>query len=445
MKRFSLTFGLLVFLASFIAPCLAAPTPAETTPITYSLNDCLKLAIDNNPEMRAASSVFLAAKGQVIQLHAILYPTVGAFAQTTPLIFYVQINQVIYSHATFPQLRAARLTTDQAYINYRQTLDSVVFQVRQAFTNVVAAQERVELFQKFTDEKTEAVKVAQQLFDAGKIQKSVVKNIEVQANISQQRQINFELNITQAKLFLENLVGQKFPTSARFKGDLSINLPAELNSGALVGEALRDREDLKLLESQQLTAEQKVQIDMKRAYPIIGFSSNSTIQPPALAFASDFNPTANYNEPSTVVAAGQTQLPLSLYANWVFFDGGLTRGKKMSNEANIATRDVAIEQLKEAIANEVTSAVSRINTQRSSLKAMGEEPKTDEIRRLAQSGYEAGELRQLDKVNLENDLLAEQLLRLSSEYELCIAAAALDHALGHSLKIARSAPPQPHP
>jgi len=445
MKRFPLTFGLLVFFAGFFGPCVAAPTPAETTPTTYTLSDCLKLAIDQNPEMREASSVFLAAKGEVIRLHAILYPTVGAFGQTTPLIFYIQINQVIYNHATFPQLRIARLTTDQAYINYRQTLDSVVFQIRQAFANVVAAQERVELFRKFADEKTEAIKSAQLLFDAGKIQKSVVKNIEVQASISQQRLINFELGTTQAKLLLENLVGQKFPSSARFKGDLSINLPAELNSGALIGEALRDREDLKLLESQQLTAEQKIQIDMKRAYPIIGFSSNSTIQPPALAFASDFNPTANYNEPSTVVAAGQTQLPLSLYATWVFFDGGRTRGLKMSDQANITSRDVAIEQLKQSITSEVSSAVSRINTQRSSLKAMDDQPPPEDLRRLAQSGYEAGDLRQLDKVNLENDLLAEQLLRLSSQYELCIAAAALDHALGHSLKIARSAPPQSHP
>jgi len=445
MNRTSLRCLLVLLVTGWTSLGHAAPAPAASTPVTYTLNDCLKIAVEHNPGMRLASNQFIAAKGQVIQLHAILYPTLAAAVQTTPLIFYVQFNQVLYTEATFPQLRLGRLTTEQAYINYRQTLDDMVFQVRQSFTNVLAARDRVEIIRKFAEEKAHAVKAAEQLFEAGKIQKSVVKNIEVQANISQQNLTNVELMYTQSKLLLENVLGQSLPKSARFTGDYAVNLPDDLNTGKLIDEALRDREDLKLLQSQKLSAEQQVRIDMKSAYPIVGASSNSTIQPPALAFAQDFNPQANYNEPSTVAAAGETQVPLSLYATWVIFDGGLTRGKKMSDEAVVATQDVALVQLKQSITGEVGGAVSRIVTQRKNLKEMDAEPKPDELRRLSEAAYQAGDLRQLDKVNLENDILNQELLYLTSQYQLSLAAAALDHALGHGLKIIRSNPPTPHP
>jgi len=424
---------------------LAATPPPPPTPTTYSLNDCLKIAVDHNPDLRVASTQFLKAKGQVIQLHAILYPTLQAQGLTTPLEFFVQFNQVLYNHATFPQLRLSRLTTEQAVINYRQVLDDIVFQVRQAFTNVLAARDQAEIYRKFSEEKFKAVTSAHLLYDAGQIQKSVVTNIQVQADVSKVTLANDELSYTQAKLVLENLLGQSLPDSAHFTGDYSTNVPADLDTGALIGVALRDREDLKLLQSQRLSSDQQIQIDMQNAYPIVGISSNSTIQPPALAFASAFNAEANYNEPSTVVAAGQTQLPLSFYATWIFFDGGLLRGKKMSDKAVIASQDVALTQLKQSITGEVSGAVSRILTQRKSLKAMDDQPNPDELRRLAEASYQAGELRQLDKVNLENDILNQELLHLTSQYQLSLAAAALDHALGHGLKIIQSDPPSPHP
>ena len=422
----------------------AATAPTVSSPSTYTLNQCLQIAIEHNPSLRVASNQFLQAKGTVIQLHAILYPTLSLQAYTTPQEIFVQFQQVLYSHATFPQLRLSRLTEDQAYINYRQVLDDVVFQVRQRFTDALAARDRVDLIRQFTDEKIQAIKASQQLFEGGQIQKSVVTNVQVQANLNSQTLVNDELAYTQAKLELDNLLGQPLPDSARFIGDYHTQLAENLDTGELINEALRDREDLKLLESNVISENLQIQIDMKNAYPIIGFSSNSTIQPPALGFASSFNAEANYDEPSTVVAAGQTQLPLSLYATWIIFDGGNLRGVKMSDKAILASREVAVAQLKQSITGEVGGAVSRIITQQKRLKLLDGEPTPDELRRLSQEAFEAGQLRQLDKVNLENDILTQQLFHLDSEYQLCLAAAALDHALGHGLKIIRSEPPQSH-
>jgi outer membrane protein TolC len=50
--------------------------PARAADLT--LDDCLRTALDHNPELRAASEQFLAAQGQALKLHAILYPSVTA-------------------------------------------------------------------------------------------------------------------------------------------------------------------------------------------------------------------------------------------------------------------------------------------------------------------------------------------------------------------------------
>jgi outer membrane protein TolC len=436
-----------IFLASlFLAGgAISIGADPSSTPPSYTLNDCLKIAIDHNQDMRTASEQFIAAKGTVMQLRSILYPTLDAQAYTTPFTFYVQFQQLIYTHATFPSIRLGRLTTDQAFINYRQTLVDTVFRVRQDFTNLLAARMQVDIVQKFADEKLNAVKVTQQLFDAGQVQKSVVANVQVQANLAQQAVANDKLAYTQAKLLLETDLGQKLPESAQFVGDFSVKLPENLDTGALINQALNDREDLKLLESQKLSEQQQILIDTENAYPFVGFSSNSTINPPELAFAKDFNAEANYNQPSTIAAAGQTQLPLSLYATWTIYDGGLARGIKKTDQAVVATTEVAISQMKASIPGEVGGAVSRIETQRKSLQAMDAQPKPEELRKLSEAAFQAGELRQLDKVNLENDILSQEVLHLTAQYQLCLAAAALDHALGHGLKIVQSSPSQSHP
>jgi len=444
MKRaFLIPLLLLWVTGRSVAANTSSSAPATATPPSYSLAQCIQIALDHNPELQLASTQFLQAKGQVIQLHAILFPTLNAQGLSTPLVFYVQFQQLFYTHATFPQLRLSRLTEDQAFINYRQHLNDVVFQIHQAFLTMLAESEHIDLLRKAAEEKVKAVSSAQQLFQGGQIQKSVVANVQVQANLSQQNLATEELTYTQAKLLLDTLLGLSLPETAHFTGDLTAKLPENLDTGQLIAEALRDREDLKLLESKQLSAEEQIQIDMKNAYPIIGASSNSTVQPPALAFASDFNAEANYNEPTTVVMAGDTQLPLSLYATWIIYDGGNLRGVKMSDKANIASRDVALSELRQSITGEIGDAVSRILRERDSLKALDAEPSPDDLRRLAETAYEAGQLRQLDKINLENDILTQQLSRLNSEFQLSLAASTLDHALGHGLKITDSRPPQP--
>ena len=251
-------FSLLALLA------LGGAVRADSRSRDISLTDCLRIAVEHNPQLRIASEQYLAAQGQALQLHAILYPTVNAQALTAPATLYVQINQVLYSRATFPQLRISRLAQNQAVINYRQTLDDVVFQIRQAFANALGASQGDDLIRTYNASQANAHASAQQLFEAGKIQKSEVLTIAVTDNLHTQRQNDTELGVTESRLALENLLGQELPENSRLVGSLATGASSSLHREALIAEALRDRPDLKLLESLHLTEQQQILVDLKK-------------------------------------------------------------------------------------------------------------------------------------------------------------------------------------
>lgn len=433
MKAVSFSVGFMCLAAMGL--CGKAASPTVGSPQKISLAQCLQIAVDHNSRLAIASTQFLATKGRVIKLHAILYPTLNAQAISTPLTFYVQLQQTLYNHATFPQLQLSRLSEDEVFINYNQVLSDVVFQVRQAFTTALGARRKADLLREYADRQAAAVTSSGQLFEAGKIQKSVVSSIQVKSNLARQHRDEAELAYTQARLALDNLLGQELPETVQLVGDFIKDAPAKLDVEELTATALRDRPDLKLLESLQLSAEQQIEIDMRNAYPVAGFSSDAALQPPAFGPTGGFDLERNYNEPAIQRQAGNTQLPLSLYATWRIFDGGNLAGVKISDRAKIASRDMALAELKESIPGEIAAAVAVLLNERKTLETLNAQTSPEELRRSAELDYEAGRVRQLDKVNLEDGILQQQRLRLESEIRLSLAAAALDHALGRGLDV----------
>ena len=445
MKSVVLAAWFLLSLAGSVRatdPPAARPTAPPQGDIT--LAQCLQIATDHNARLRFASTQFLATEGRVVSLHAILYPTLQAQALTTPTTLYVQFQQTLYNRATFPQLRISRLSEEQVRINFRQTFDDVMFQVRQAFINALNARAEVDLLRNYADRQTKAIASAQQLFDAGHVQKNTVMSIQVRANLAKRYLAEYELQNTQALLALNALLGQDLPKSAHLTGELLADAPAKLDAGELTAAALQNRQDLKLLESTQLSAQQQIEIDLQNAYPIVGISSDSAFQPPAFSpiNSGGYDLERNYNEPATQRQFGSSQLPVSLYVTWQIFDGGKLAGVKMSDNAQIASRDVALQQLRHSISEEVNSAVATIIVERDNLRALNGQASEAELRHLADLQYEAGQLRQLDMSYLEDDILNQQQQRITAKYHLSLAAAALDHAVGDRLEtsVARSRP-----
>jgi outer membrane protein TolC len=431
MKRLSF------FLAAFVALAASERWRAAevSVPSELTLSQCLNLALQHNPALRTASEGFLTAQGQAITLHAILYPTANVQALTTPVTFYIQIQETLLSHATLPSLRLSRLDREEAFLNYRQTAIDVVYQVRQAFTAALGAGRLADLNRQTIQERDDAVKTARQLFDAGKAQRSDVAQLQVLALLAHQGNALNGLNQQQSILALAQAIGVDLPASVKLRGDLRPDPGTDFDVAKLSNEALRDREDLKLLENLRLGAAEQVEIDQKNAWPIVGFESNSAIEPPTfLPGSASYDLNRNFDQPQTQRQPGNTQLPLSLYATWTIFDGGNLAGLRTTEQAKIDSQQVAIEALKRSIPGEVASAVASIASARATLSLLDAQMPAADLRHDAETEYQAGRARLLDKINLDTDIVGQQQLRLESQIRLDLALTALDHALGRGLQ-----------
>ena len=85
----------------------------------------------------------------------------------------------------------------------------------------------------------------------------------------------------QGVLALAQVIGVDIPDDEQLDGSLEVRAPEQLDVSALSAQAMQDRTDLQLLENARLSSNQQIAIDMKSAYPEIGFQSNSAIQPPS--------------------------------------------------------------------------------------------------------------------------------------------------------------------
>jgi outer membrane protein TolC len=413
---------------------------AAALPPTLDLHQCFALALEHNPTLRIASTQFLAAEGRSVQLHAILYPTIDSQVVSTPLTFYVQIQETFYSEATLPQLRLGRLTHQQAFLNYRQALVDLFFQVRQAFTTALGAGAEVRLDRDLVDSRQAAVKAGQDLFSAGHLQRSDIAPLQVLSSLGQQGVAVAELSRQQAVLALAQILGVDLPADEQLRGSLEDRGPARLDLAALSAQALQQRIDLQLLENARLSGNQQIRIDLKNLYPQVGFESDSAIQPPSFlpAGAEAYDLEHNYSEPETQRQEGNTQLPLTLYFNWLIFDGGQLAGVRRADQSQLATQQEAVEALRRSIPGEIASAVSIIEAERATLRLLGNQTAPASVEKDATTDYQAGRVRLLDKVNLETDIVTQRQLRLASQIRLSLALAALDHALGRGLEAPRS-------
>jgi outer membrane protein TolC len=401
-----------------------------------TLRHCLEIAAQSNPDLLQASTGFTDAEGQAIKLHAILYPRMQVAALAVPPTIYVQVDQFLYNHAIGPQIELSRLTRDQAVLNYQQTLIEIVFRIRQDFALALAQQGTVDALQRNLDHYQDMITSAQQLFDAGKIQQGELLQLRVRSNLARQRLETAHSTYHQALLQLEMLLGQKLGDATQLQGFLGEDAIPELNIKKLTLQALQNRPDLQVLASQKMTQGQKIALSTQAFYPTLSIGSNSAFALPFPVGTGGYDINRNFDEIAAQRPNGNSQIPLSIYFFWTFFDGGKSWGLKQSGEAQLTSQEEALSALKNAIPGEIEEAVDTLQNAEDSLKALAAAPTAEQLRTNADLDFNAGRIHLLDKSLIEDSILQQEQADLDARLKVSLTAAALDHVLGHVVQFA---------
>jgi outer membrane protein len=415
---------LVVFLlAALVSPAVHAtpPLPQAGQPApTYSLDDCLQLALDRNPDILKAQHDIERTQGLIITAKSTLYPHVDVNGRIEernddlfdqgqdPTIqrfrdFYtvqLQVVQSIYSGGVNrQQIAIAKLQHEAALIQLQATIDEILRQVKVAAYAIVIDEAELDA-QNLTIKLLQDEGSRQQdLFNAGRTTRFNVLRTQVSLGNERAQLSDVETDLVARRIALGRLLNidwprQQSPLNAPFHVLASLNCPpvGKVKVDDFIALALARRPELRVMERQLEIAGRQIKIDQAANVPHLdAYVADQEFRDQTLS---------SFNQVQNGYAFG-------LLGTWDVFDGFAGRGQKMVDTASLASQRISRDELQLQIENEVREAYARLLTAQATIQAQAANQTTaEESVKLARVSAESGYATLLDVLQATLDLTA---------------------------------------
>jgi outer membrane protein len=419
-------------------------------PHPVSRAEAVDIALRQNSALLKGKADLEAAHGVVVQLRSIAYPTLSArggynweqpslvesFPLSTPVVVQfpnqnwnsdVRVQQSIYEGGRMTSaFRSAKLTRQQALLNYQTLLADTLLAVRVAYDDVLVAQQQIAVNEASVQLLTHEWEDVRRRFQAGTVPQFDVLRAHVELANESPRLIQARNNYRIGKNNLLNLLGCNLPQTIWEDVPLELSdtlqaSPLDVALPAALARAVEKRPELEALRKAQALRRE----DVLRARA--GFKPSAQIfggyqwqSPPYENNLSD--------DLSGWMAGAQI--------SWNIFDSGLTRGKIMESQANYEKARLQVDETRRQIELEVRTAYSNFIEAREVLesqKAVQEE--AEEALRLAEARMTAGSGTQLDMLSAQTALTQARTTQVQALHDYSVARARLQRAVGEDMEI----------
>jgi outer membrane protein TolC len=413
------TIALVLPFAATLQAGPALPAPGQPTP-TYTLNQCLQLALERNPDILRAQREIERTRGLIITAKSTLYPQVSLngrveernddlFSQgTDPTIqrfrdfwtVQLSVTQSLYSGGVNrQQIAISKLENEAALVQLGATVDQVLKKVKYAVYDIVVNQAQIDSGRQTVKLLNQEQSRQQALFDAGRTTRFNVLRTQVSLGNEQSRLYQLQNDLISSEISLSQLLDLEWPK------DLAADAPPFLIHETLdcppigniqvndfVDLALSRRPELQVIDRQIEIGERRIKIDKAALLPRVD------------AFVSD-EEFRDQNE--TSFQSNQNNYGVGLLGTWNVFDGFASKGQVESDTAALYTTHISRDETRLQIQNEVRDAYARlINAQKSIQSQAANVNTAEESVRLSQVSAENGYATLLDVLQATLDLTA---------------------------------------
>ncbi len=439
----SLFFSLLiVVLPLSVRGAPVVPLPGQPPP-TYSLNDCLQLALERNPDILKAQKDIERTQGLVITAKSTLYPQLSTNGRlelrnddllsqgNNPAIqrfrdfWVIQIiaTQSLYSGGVNrQQIAIANLQHQTSMIQFQATIDSVLKAVKYGVYAIVVNQSQIKALEDSVNLLLKQESQQKALFDAGKTTRFNV--LRIQVNIGNQRSLLYQAqdDLTASQIALAQLLNVSWPKKASpdnppFVVQENLDCPpvGNIKVEDLISLALERRPELQVLDRQIDIAERQIKIDKAALVPHI----DAYVSDQALRNQND----SSFNQSVNEYAVG-------LLGEWNIFDGFASKGQTVSDTAVLGTAHISKDQTSLQIQSEVREAYARLLTAQETVQSQEANVKTAEDSvGLAQLSADAGYATLLDVLQATLDLTTARTQEIRTRQLYLDALADLEKAI----------------
>ncbi|WP_162274611.1 TolC family protein [Verrucomicrobium sp. GAS474] len=426
---------------------IAAPvlTPLISSRPTYTLKDCVDIAIRQNSTLLQAKKKIEAAVGSIIQARAAFFPQLGysgtyqyqenhwatiginngSVAATSWSNGFTITESLFSAGANTNRLGIARLSHSNQLLAYQAAIDDTLLSIRLAYYQLLLDQSSVEVHRQAIGLLDKQLKNEQNRFDAGLNSKSNVLRAQVTRANELPALLNAENAVRSDYIALSQLLNIPFrPDVDEAPFGVTGSLGFEPRTYSLkdtVAKALATRPELKAAENEIEISQKQLIVDRANILPHLNAFGQYS-----LASTGDVDHPNNYHDGYTVGIA----------ANWNIFDGLATFGKMKSTralmEAAIASRD----QTRLQIESEVRGALNGLETAANTVESQARNVLVArENYILANAQYDAGLSTQLDILQARLDLTTAQTTVFKARYDYLAATAKLQRSLSSQFEI----------
>jgi outer membrane protein TolC len=415
------------FLALLFAFGLSGFARCEEAPLTWDA--CAKEALAHNPDLQEAAANLRSAKYSKTGTVSAFLPSLSASASANrsgdegslsaimkdhdaDVSYEMGLNASINLFNGFKDKAsydAASLTQQQYEVKYRQARSQLSYNLRNAFTNLLYAQQQVALMEEIAARQVENVRMVELRYESGHENKGSLLN-------NQAASAQADLEVTQAKRSLR--VAQRTLDRALGRSELD----APLVSGTFKVATVENEPDFQLLSRTTFSY-------------LLADLQTRTAQTNVVSARGSFFPTLNAN--GSMSRSGSDWVPnqhswgAGLVLSYPLFEGGQRIEALKAAEANRDSSKIALKAAEQDAALSLESTYWDLRNASESTVVQEkylEAVKTQE--EVASAQYANGLLSYQDWDTVENNLTTRQKSNLQSLRDAKTAEAAWQLALG---------------
>lgn len=414
----------------------AAAQPAQKT-----LAECIAIALDHHPSLKAASASIAAAHQRVWQAASPYLPQVDAVylarrqqtsigaatgtgnVEPTPgqVIDQVRINNFYSTGVSFSQLlfdfgqtlasiRSAQANERSAAADRTTTQDTVILNVQQSYYNVLATTRLLGVADETVRQTSKQLEEAQGRYEVGVAPKFDVTTAEVNLANAQLNQLSARNNHAVARETLRNAMGINGPIDFE-PVDTFTTTRMQMTEDEALAIAYRDRPDLISLVEQEKAQQELIASLQLQYYPTIGSAGSY-----------DWEGT-NYPLQDTWMIGASVNLSI--------LNGGLLRAQVAEAKANLEVLEYNEEALRQNIALQVRQAALNVQQAEQSISvAQKGAQQARESLELAEGRYRTGVGNIIELTNAQVSLTQADANYVQALYGYQTALAGLGNAIG---------------
>lgn len=329
----------------------------------------------------------------------------------------LSFNQIIYGSHVFAALQAASYGELLAKRNLDHTKNNAVFSTKEAFYNVLKAEEMLSSTLESQKAVMQIKKRITEMVEVGLASKSDLLRIELQLNTIDQSILQLKNALSMAKNSFNLTIGE--PIATLYDLDIK-DAPREkivtLNTNSLTNQAIAQRNDIKLIDYQIKLYNTQIAAIASECQPNIFLAGNVELTN-SEEYSFDFD--------------GYKNWILTLAASWKFFDGGDNQSKVDEVKSTIRKLKAQRKQLINAITFQVKSSRDAINLSLAQMSTAQKEIElATENEAIAKEMFIHGGATNIEVVDAVASLIKAKSNYINAKYDYEITKAKLNHVIG---------------